>query len=192
MFFCFLRGCKVTRSPLDTVSYTRQSVSEGVICIDWRKIQTEYITDETASYRKLAKKYGVGLTALTARAKREDWTGKRKQLKDETDAKTLHKIAEGESDKVARFFALTDALYEKLVAALTVVEATDTQGIRQLTASVKDWKEMHGIKSEADMREQEARIAKLQRDTQAEDSGPAEIKVIFGTDNGEDTSEWAE
>ena len=41
------------------------------------------------------------------------------------------------------------------------------------------------------MREQEARIAKLQKEAEEEDNGTTEIKVTFGSDDKESTR-WAE
>ena len=101
-------------------------------------------------------------------------------------------VADLQSERAEKYISLTDALYDKLVEAVALVDPKDTQGIRQITASVKDVKDMLGIKSEADMREQDARIRKLQKDAQEEESGPAEIKVVFGSDDGEDTIAWAE
>ena len=44
---------------------------------------------------------------------------------------------------------------------------------------MKYLKECKGVKSEADMREQEARIAKLQKEAEAEDAENNEIKVVI-------------
>jgi hypothetical protein len=43
-------------------------------------------------------------------------------------------------------------------------EMLDTQGIKHLTSSLKDIKDIKGIKSDIDLREQEARIDKLRKD----------------------------
>ena len=145
---------------------------------DWTKIKTEYITDESTSYRKLAKKYGINYTTIGEKARREGWATEREQFRTKTLSKTLTKIAERQSDRAARFFSLTDTLYDKLVEALTLVDPNDTQGIRQITASLKDLKEMQSLKSDADIREQEARIRNLEKQAQSEESDN-EIKVII-------------
>ena len=51
---------------------------------------------------------------------------------------------------------------------MEVVEGgvVDRAGLRQLTAALKDLKEIQMLKSELDRQEQEARIAKLQADAQ--------------------------
>jgi hypothetical protein len=64
--------------------------------------------------------------------------------------------------------------------------------LKEMSTTLKNLKECKGVKSEIDLREQEARIAKLQKEAQEEDNGTTEIRVTFGSDNGEDTSEWAE
>lgn len=145
---------------------------------DWTKIKTEYITDESMSYRKLAKKYGINYTTIGERARKEDWAKEREQFRTKTLSKTLTKIAERQSDRTARFFSLTDTLYDKLVEALSLVDPSDTQGIRQITASLKDLKEMQSLKSDADIREQEARIRNLERQAQAEEESKDVVVTI--------------
>ena len=67
--------------------------------MDWSKIKTEYITDESASYRKLAEKYEVSFTTLSNRAKDEGWVELRRQFKDKTTTKTMEKLSEKQADK---------------------------------------------------------------------------------------------
>jgi hypothetical protein len=76
---------------------------------DWNELRDEYITDETASYRGLAKKYGVGLKALSGRAKAEGWVALRKQLRDEAATKTIDKIAEKQADRASTFFGMAES-----------------------------------------------------------------------------------
>lgn len=147
--------------------------------MDWNAIREEYIRDESSSYRKLAQKYGVGLTAITKHAKDENWIEQRKQVKDKTITKSLEKISDKQAERAAKFMALTDTLTEKLIKAFEVVDPTDTQGIRQLTASLRDLKEMQGVKSELDTKEQRARIANLEKQAEKDDDIVNEIKVVF-------------
>lgn len=86
--------------------------------MDWNAIRNEYITDESSSYRKLAKKYGVSLTAITRHSKDEDWQGQRKQLKDKTITKSIEKLSEKTADKLSRVSDLTDKLLNKLEQAI--------------------------------------------------------------------------
>lgn len=98
--------------------------------MDWNTIKTEYITDESSSYRKLAQKYGVSLTAITNRAKKENWVELRKQFKDKVTTKNIEKFSEKQSDRLARIQGITDKLLDKLERA---VEELDIQLFKNVT-----------------------------------------------------------
>lgn len=98
---------------------------------DWNAIRQEYITDESSSYRKLAEKYGVGMTALYNHAKSEDWVGQRKRLKDKTITKSLEKISDKRADKMSRVMDITDKLLDKLERAV------DELDIHLVTKAIK-------------------------------------------------------
>ena len=97
--------------------------------MDWNKIRNEYIADESSSYRKLAKKYGVSLTAITKRSKEEDWIGQRKQLKDKTITKSIENLSQKNADKLSRVSDLTDKLLDKLEQA---IEELDIQLLKDV------------------------------------------------------------
>jgi hypothetical protein len=86
--------------------------------VDWNAIKTEYITDESSSYRKLAKKYGVGLATITNRSKQEDWIGLRKQFKNSVITKNIEKISEKQANRMARIQDITDRLLTKIERAV--------------------------------------------------------------------------
>ena len=90
--------------------------------MDWKSIRNEYIADESSSYRKLAKKYGVSLTAITKRSKEEDWIGQRKQLKDKTITKSIESMSQKMADKLSRVTDLTDKLLDKLEQAIAELD----------------------------------------------------------------------
>ncbi len=147
--------------------------------MDWNAIREEYIRDESSSYRKLAQKYDVSLTAIYNRAKAEDWQGQRKQLKDKTITKSIEKISTKKAAQAAKYDNMVDTMTKKLTAAIKAVDPKDTTAVRRLTASLCDLKELLGIKSDADSREQEARIANLRRQADKEDDTATEIEVVF-------------
>lgn len=64
---------------------------------------------------------------------------------------------------------------EQLVRAETVV---DRRGVKQLASALRDLKEVQMLKSELDRREQEAKIAKLQRQSAPEAEAQG-ITVVF-------------
>jgi hypothetical protein len=48
-----------------------------------------------------------------------------------------------------------------------------------LTAAIKDLKEIQNVRSEADRREQEARIANLRKSADKNEQQPGSIEVVF-------------
>ena len=63
----------------------------------------------------------------------------------------------------------------------TIQVAIDKSGLRQLSAVLKDLKEIGIFRSELDRREQEARINKLRKDAEDE-QGDDTVEVTFGED----------
>lgn len=187
--------------------------------MDWKSIRNEYITDESSSYRKLAKKYGVSLTAITNKAKQENWVEKRRQLKDKTTTKTIEVLSDRSADKLTRVMDITDKLLDKLEKAveeldiqlfkdvvktkeieynhelrpdkptketiheeekvIEVKSIVDRSGIKAIASALRDIKEVQMLKTELDRMEQEARIAKLQKEAEADEKDNNEIRVTI-------------
>ena len=61
----------------------------------------------------------------------------------------------------------------------------DPDSIKKLTSAIKDLKDIKGIKSDADIREQEARIKKLQREAERDNDATSDIEVVFKAGPGE-------
>ena len=133
--------------------------------MDWKKIKAEYIAGGT-SYRKLAEKYGVSRSKLQAKATREKWVDLQSQAQAKTEAKMVDSISDQEAKKAIDIIDVADKLLEKIGVLADMV--ADADSLKKLTSAIKDLKDIKGIKSEADMREQEARIAKLQREAEAD------------------------
>ena len=187
--------------------------------MDWKSIRNEYITDESSSYRKLAKKYGVSLTAITNKAKQENWVEKRRQFKDKTTTKTIEVLSDRSADKLTRVMDITDKLLDKLEKAveeldiqlfkdvvktkeieynhelrpdkptketiheeekvIEVKSIVDRSGIKALASALRDIKEVQMLKTELDRMEQEARIAKIQKEAEADEKDNNEIRVTI-------------
>jgi hypothetical protein len=187
--------------------------------VDWNKIKTEYITDESSSYRKLSKKYDVSLTAITNRAKNEGWVKLRKQFKDKLTSKNIEKFSEKQSEKLTRVLDLTDKLLNKLEQAieeldvhlikdviktkeieynydlcpgkptketiheeektLEVKSIVDRTGLKAIASALRDIKEVQMLKTALDEKEQQARIANLEKQAEKEDNTVNEIAVVF-------------
>ena len=155
---------------------------------DWNKIKTEYLTSDT-SYRKLAQKYGVNATTIAKKASKEGWVSQRQQQANRTLSKTLTAVSNRQVNRAARLQKVADKLLNKIEAAVDdykmEVLLVDRQSLRQITGALKDIKDIQMIRSEADLREQEARISKLLKEAERENSGPN--KVVIQIEGGEDT-----
>ena len=134
---------------------------------DWQKIKTEYITTDT-SYRKLAQKYGVSYNAIGNRSRDEKWQDLRDQHLTKTMTKTMNAIANQQASRAARLQNVADKLLTKVEQLIEDDEGllADTSSMRDISRILKDLKDIQMIKSDADMREQEARIEKLRADAQ--------------------------
>ena len=158
--------------------------------MSWQKIKAEYIAGGT-SLRKLSDKYGVSFSTIQKKSMEEKWGDLRKKSGRKTEEKIIEAVSSQEADKATNIIDVADKLIGKICELLDA-DVTNAQSIKSLTSALKDLKEIKGYKSEADMREQEARIAKLQKEAQEDDSTLTEIKVTFGSDDSEDGGQWAE
>ena len=147
---------------------------------DWQKIKTEYITKGT-SYRKLAQKYGVGESTLFARASKERWVEQKEQHQSKTVAKTLDAISDKQVDRAANLISVADKLLAKINSLLEMDAEVlnDTQSMKHISGVLKDIKEVQMVRSEADMREQEARIAKLRKEAEKSENEKPSITITL-------------
>ena len=150
---------------------------------DWQKIKTEYITTDT-SYRELSQKYGVHYTNIAKRAKKEDWQQLRQQQANTTQTKMIEAVERRKVDRAAKLLDVSDLLLQKVRERVEALDALEmgSQEFRHLSATIKDLKEIQMIRSDADIREQEARIRKLQKEAEEEDMANKEIKVTIDGD----------
>ena len=146
--------------------------------MDWKRIKAEYIAGGT-SYRKLAEKYGVSFTTLTRTAQRENWVGLRQQAEDKATTEIVDVVTKDAVKKAVNITDVADKLLEQIEDLLTTSPITSTQSLKNITSALKDLKEIKGYKSDADMREQEARIAKLRKEAEKEDDNVNEIEIVF-------------
>lgn len=153
--------------------------------MDWNKIKAEYIAGGT-SYRKLAQKYGVPFSNLKNVAIKEQWTQLREQAKNKTDTKLVENIGKQNAKIDDKYFKLVDMLFDKAEEVIVNTPIWQPQIVKEMATALKYLKECKGVKSEADMREQEARIAKLQKEAQEEERDTTVI-VQFE----EDISKWS-
>jgi len=146
---------------------------------DWQAIKTEYITTDT-SYRKLAQKYGIDSAVIGRRAKSEEWVQLRQQHINKTQTKTLNAISNKQADRATKLIGVSDLLLDKIKSLLEADEEllVDTSVMKDVSVILKNLKDIQMIKSEADLREQEARIEKLRKEAMVEKENN-EVKVTI-------------
>lgn len=155
----------------------------------WKRIKAEYAAGGI-SLRELSDKYGVSFSTIQKRSMEEKWGNLRKKSRRRAEEKLVDSLAEKEAKRAIDIVDVADKLLGK-ISEILEEGVYNTQNIKNLTSALKDLKEIKGFKSEADMREQEARIAKLQREAEKEDNTETEIKVTFGAEDKE-CKKWAE
>ena len=148
--------------------------------MDWKKIKAEYIAGGT-SYRKLAEKYGVSRSKLQAIATREKWVDLQSQAQAKAESKIVDHIIEQSAKIDTKYFSLVDKLMQRAEEVIENTPVWQVNSIKEMATALKYLKECKGVKSDIDLREQEARIRNLEKQAQ-EDNKNADIKVIIGAE----------
>jgi hypothetical protein len=133
-----------------------QTPSERRSAMEWHKIKHEYVTTDT-SFRKLAAKYGVSSTAIASRSKKEHWIEQREQYLHKTYTTIVEQSAKTDADRIAKHRELADRVLDEMgknVKGATLYE------LKQISSILKD---LQSIKTDADLDEQDQRIANLRR-----------------------------
>ena len=147
--------------------------------MDWNKIKAEYISGGT-SYRKLAEKYKVPFSTLKEHARKEQWTDLREKARHKADTLFAKKIGTKEAKKSIKINDVADKLLDKISQMIEEHEEIlyNSQSLKHITSALKDIKDIKGLKSDIDIREQEARINKLRKDAEEEQKDTT-IEVIM-------------
>ena len=153
--------------------------------MDWNKLKAEYIAGGT-SYRKLAAKYGVSFSTLRGIAEREKWTDLRTQAQHTADTKLVKSIGGTNGKLTVKINDVADKLLDKINNTLEMIEVLDSQSIKHFTSALKDIRDIKVIKSPMDLKEQEARIAKLQKEAEADADKNSSVSITI--EGGDD--EW--
>jgi predicted metal-dependent peptidase len=131
------------------------------------------------SYRKLAKKYDVSFQILQNVAKQEKWTALLRRAKDETNTKLVNTIAKENAKRMVKIDSIADKLLDKIEVTIDSLDVIDSQALKHFTSALKDIKDIKGVKSDADLAEQEARINKLRKDCEDEQKDTT-CEVVMG------------
>lgn len=152
--------------------------------MDWDKLKREYVTGQI-SYRKLAEKYGVPFGTLKHNAKVGNWCEERTRYRDRVNTKSIAKAEAKATDYKSMLYDLALKVAGQLNDMTDSMSISDLAAIgvkpRDITGAIKDLEDALHVKSASDLKEQEARIAKLNREAEGNknDSG---IQVIISAD----------
>lgn len=146
---------------------------------DWQSIKTEYITTDT-SYRKLAQKYGVSRVQIGNVGRDENWVELRRQHLDKTMTKAVNAIGTKQAEMASKLYGVGGLLLDrvKLLLEARPELLADTSSMKDVSVVLKNLKDLMSVKSDADMREQEARIDKLRKEAMVEKENN-EVKVTI-------------
>lgn len=150
---------------------------EGGLSVDWKRIKTEYIAGGI-SLRELSEKYGVSFSTIQKKSMEEKWGDLRKKSRRKVEEKIIDSVSSKEAKKAVDLFEIADLLADKVrEIAETVV---DPDAIKKLTSAIKDIRDIKGVKTEADIREQEARIKNLERQVEKDgaDGKPSGVLLL--------------
>ena len=145
--------------------------------MDWNKIKAEYVAGGT-SYRKLAAKCGVPFSNLKNIAIKEQWTQLREQTKNRTTQKLVENISKQNAKIDTKYTDLVDKVFAKALEVIDNTPEWDTYILKEMAMALKYLKECKGVKSEVDLREQEARIKNLEKQAEAEEKDNGVTIVI--------------
>lgn len=151
--------------------------------VDWSKIKAEYIAGGT-SYKKLASKYGLPLIKVTRMAQREGWVELRARAERKVSTNLVNGIIKSKSKIEETYYRIVEKLMKKAEKVVDEAVAWQPTTIKEMTTAMKNLRECMDIKSEDELREQEARIAKLEREAEA-GTEHAPITVTFAGDVNE-------
>jgi hypothetical protein len=147
--------------------------------VDWSALKSEYISTDI-SYKKLCAKHDVPFHKLRKVAEREKWADLKAQARHKESMKIVEKVAKQGADHTLKLYSVADKLLLKIENTLDEMEVLDSQSIKHFTSALKDIKDIKGIKSDLDLKEQEARIDKLRKDAMTEEEDSEIVVTMEG------------
>ena len=103
---------------------------------DWGRLENEYISGR-ASYRELAKKYGLSASTIARHGGAADWPSKRERFAAKTHARARAKAADKKAAREAEALCRVDKLAGRLMGELERALDDGEQLYRHLDTSQK-------------------------------------------------------
>lgn len=131
--------------------------------VNWEQLKLDYVTGTEHNQSALARRYGVSQSGVSRRAARENWEELRREYRGQTYEGCLDVTRQEQVRRLTRLHRVADSLVDRVEEASRQPGVSPRQ-LRQLTGALRDLREIQGLKSELDIREQEARIERLRRE----------------------------
>ena len=149
--------------------------------IDWKTIETEYVTSDI-SHKQLCEKYGICRSTISKKASEDKWTEKRNNHRAKTVSKAVNAVGTKQATMAAKLYGVGGLLLDKVKSLLedNPEVLADTSAMKDVSVVLKNLKDLMSVKSEADMREQEARIEKLRKEAMGDKGNDAPSLVVEG------------
>ena len=145
------------------------------------KIKSEFVSG-TKTLQEAADEYGIPYSTLTNKSHEGKWKELRKECGKKTEKKLIDTVSSRDAKRAVNINDIADTLLDRIAEIAPSIH--DPQSLKQLTSSLNDLAKIKGCKSEADMREQEARIAKLEQEIASDVVEPKSVTVNLIGDLG--------
>lgn len=151
--------------------------------MDWKAIKAEYIAGGV-SYRELAEKHGVSQSNLRKVAAKEHWTELRNSVDTKKEQLLVDKLGNKSAKIDEKYFNLVDKLLNKAEEVIDNTPIWQASSLKEMATALKYLKDCKGVKSDLDLKEQKARIAKLEKEAKedTEDNSKTITVKIEGGD----------
>lgn len=146
--------------------------------MDWAKIKAEYIAGGI-SYRSLAQKYNVSFNTLKRIAVKEGWATLRDKAYNKATTVMVNDVATKNAKIDDKYYRIVDKLMSKAEDLVDNTKIWQVTTLKEMATAMKYLKECKGVKSDIDLREQEARINKLRKEVE-EEQKDTNINITFG------------
>ena len=115
------------------------------MAIDWTKVRMEYLSTE-CTYRDLASKYGIALSNIAKKAKKEDWQGARETHRNKIGTKAEQKTIERTSETLAEYAVrqtadlvkINELLIGKVYETMAYGDAFSPRDLKSLSGLLSD------------------------------------------------------
>ena len=115
------------------------------MAIDWTKIRMEYLSTE-CTYRDLASKYGIALSNIAKKAKKDDWQGARETHRNKIGTKAEQKTIERTSETLAEYAVrqtadlvkINELLIGKVYETMAYGDAFSPRDLKSLSGLLSD------------------------------------------------------